>query len=169
MCNKLVRRSAIKTDLEDLAENSIDHHVSRGREGSLGETILQEDNAPAESVLSDQNEEDSLHLDSGFPFKLHLMLENAKKDGYDHIVSWLDNGTAFKVRNIEEFVGKVMPIYFDQSKYESFRRQLNLYGFSRLARGEDRGVVSHPNFVQADRSLCMKITRKPQTSKRGPA
>jgi hypothetical protein len=107
-------------------------------------------------------------MDYSFPFKLHLMLENATKDGYDHIVSWLNNGTAFKVLKCEEFVDKVMPFYFDQSKYESFRRQLNLYGFSRVTRGADRGVISHPNFIQADRSLCKLITRKPQT-KSGPA
>lgn len=260
LCYKLVRRSASKTDLEDLSDNSMDHQVIRGREESLGEandmgpllehivhatqqnspvsneceldafiavfgppqqkmaekkeetrqklshkaplhkkspfldldlrldddfdgvyamlkqdtsftetaeplssqSILREDNAPAESVHNDLDEDDSLHLDHSFPFKLHLMLENATKDGHDHIVSWLNNGTAFKVLNCKEFVDKVMPFYFDQSKYESFRRQLNLYGFSRVTRGADRGVISHPNFVQAERSLCKKIMRKPQ-------
>jgi HSF-type DNA-binding len=127
--------------------------------------VQQEDNEPAELFHSDIDE-DSLQTDHSFPFKLHLMLENAQKDGYDHIVSWLNDGTSFKVRNSEEFVDKVLPFYFDQSKYESFRRQLNLYGFSRVGRGKDRGVISHPFFVQADRSLCKKITRKPQTKSR---
>ena len=261
LCYKMVRRSASKTDLEDLSDNSLDHQISRRREEGLGETndmgplldhivhatqqnssvsneceldafiavfgppqekmaekkeetrqklshkaplhkkspfldldlrldddfegvyamlkqdtsftetaeplssqsILREDIAPAKSVHDDLDEDDSLHLDHSFPFKLHLMLENATKDGYDHIVSWLNNGTAFKVLNCKEFVDKVMPFYFDQSKYESFRRQLNLYGFSRVTRGADRGVISHPNFVQADRSLCKMIMRKPQT------
>lgn len=48
----------------------------------------------------------------------------------------------------------------DQSKYESFRRQLNLYGFSRVTRGTNKGFISHPYFVRHNRVLCRNITRK---------
>lgn len=100
--------------------------------------------------------------DHNFPFKLHMMLESAQEDGYAHIVSWVKKGSAFKVWNHKEFVLKVLPFYFDQSKYESFRRQLNLYGFFRIARGADRGVISHAHFVQGDRARCKLIKRKAQ-------
>lgn len=112
---------------------------------------------------SGADSDDELEADHNFPFKLHLMLESAEKDNYRHVVSWVKDGKAFKVHNNKEFVAKVLPIYFDQSKYESFRRQLNLYGFQRVARGADRGVISHPSFVEGARYLCKEIKRKQQT------
>ncbi len=97
--------------------------------------------------------------DNCFPYKLHLMLENAERDNYNHIVSWVKGGTAFKVHNSKEFVAQVMPMFFDQSKYESFRRQLNLYQFTREARGCDRGIISHPQFMKGARWLCEEIKK----------
>lgn len=98
-------------------------------------------------------------VDNCFPYKLHLMLENAERDGYNHIVSWVKGGTAFKVHDTDAFVAQVMPMFFDQSKYESFRRQLNLYQFTRIARGHDRGIISHPHFLEGSRWLCEEIKR----------
>lgn len=105
------------------------------------------------------DDEDLECSDLGFPSKLHLMLENAERDNYVHIVSWVKDGTAFKVHNHKEFVHRVMPVYFDQSMYESFRRQLNLYHFSRCSRGQDRGVISHPLLRAGARHLCSGIKR----------
>jgi len=98
--------------------------------------------------------------DLSFPFKLHLMLENAERDNYAHAVSWVQEGSAFKVHDHHAFTEEVMSNFFDQSKYESFRRQLNLYQFKRVARGIDRGVISHPCFRRGNRDLCQNISRK---------
>lgn len=101
--------------------------------------------------------------DLSFPFKLHLMLDSSTQYQYSHIVSWVNQGTAFKVFDHDAFVEKVMPMFFDQSKYESFRRQLNLYQFHRQSKGgrgaADRGVISHPYLRANARHLCSKITR----------
>jgi hypothetical protein len=109
---------------------------------------------------SDDDDVVELSSEHSFPWKLHLMLEHAEKDNYDDIVSWVHYGTAFKVHKSREFVEKVMPIYFDQTKYDSFRRQLNMYGFTRMSRGEDHGVTSHPSFVKGARHLCENIRRR---------
>jgi hypothetical protein len=95
-----------------------------------------------------------------FPWKLHKMLEEAPAKNFNHIVSWVQNGTAFKVHNSQGFLANVIYQYFDQSKYESFRRQLNLYGFTRVVRGQHRGVYSHPFFRQGHQELCRFITRQ---------
>jgi len=97
--------------------------------------------------------------DLSFPYKVHMMIENAEKENYSHIVSWTKDGKAFQVHNVDEFVKSVLPLYFDQSKYESFRRQLNLYQFKRVARGELRGTISHPSFVRGERWMCEEIKR----------
>jgi hypothetical protein len=94
-----------------------------------------------------------------FPWKLHDMLEAAESNSFSHIVSWEPDGLSFKVHRSDEFVTKIMPLYFDQTKYESFRKQLNLYNFSRVARGSNIGMLSHASFVKEDRSLCKEVKR----------
>ena len=113
-----------------------------------------------ESCHGKSIDEEELESEHSFPFKLHLMLEHAKKENFQHIVSWVKDGSAFKVHSSRAFVEKMMPNYFDQTKYESFRRQLNLYGFSRVNRGADRGVVTHPYFIEGARWLCGNVIRK---------
>jgi len=113
-----------------------------------------------ESCHGISTDEEELESEHSFPFKLHLMLEHAKKENFQHIVSWMKDGSAFKVHSSRAFVEKVMPNYFDQTKYESFRRQLNLYGFSRVNRGADRGLVTHPYFIEGARWLCGNVIRK---------
>jgi hypothetical protein len=44
--------------------------------------------------------------------------------------------------------------------YKSFQRQLNLYGFVCLPRGDDKGAYFHKNFVRGERYLCHYIVRK---------
>lgn len=95
-----------------------------------------------------------------FPWKLHTLLEEAGREGFHNIVSWVQDGSAFKVHDSDSFVNIIMPNFFDQSKYESFRRQLNLYGFTRVTRGANKGYISHPCFMKGNRSLCKRITRK---------
>jgi hypothetical protein len=120
------------------------------------------------SLVTENSEknEDLNRSESVFPSKLHRMLQDAKREGFDHIVSWIHGGTAFKVHDIPLFMEKIMPIYFDQSKFESFRRQLNLYGFTRVTKGPSRGMYYHQDFVQNDPSLCQNITRPKSFRKR---
>jgi len=97
-----------------------------------------------------------------FPWKLHEMLELAGQEGYDNIVSWLPDGRSFKVYTPNDFVKKVMPNFFLQSKYKSFQRQLNLWGFERLPYGPGKGGYFHPDyFVRDDRyQMCQMKRRK---------
>jgi hypothetical protein len=74
-----------------------------------------------------------------FPFKLFEMLEDVEKEGNTGMVSWRHHGHSFTVHEPDVFVEKIMPYYFNQSKYKSFQRQLNLYGFVCIPRGEDKG------------------------------
>jgi hypothetical protein len=111
-------------------------------------------------------EEQQKHSDHAFPLKLHRMLDDAELNGFAHIVSWVEEGAAFKVHDSEEFLEKVMPNYFDQAKYECFRRQLNLYDFNRVSKGPNRGgTYYHRFFLRSDRGLCQNINRPTSNSK----
>lgn len=96
-----------------------------------------------------------------FPMKLHNMLEHIAQNEseLEHIVSWQPHGRCFLVRSIKDFQDDVLPRFFQQKKYASFQRQLNLYGFSRLTKGPDRGAYYHELFLRSKQILCRGIYR----------
>jgi hypothetical protein len=96
-----------------------------------------------------------------FPLKLYDVLDAADRKGFNHIVSWHDDGNSFKIHNKENFVGDILPLYFNQIKYKSFHRQLNLYGFSRIHKGPTRGSYFHAHFARGNRLLALTISRQP--------
>merc|ERR1711935_165599 len=70
------------------------------------------------------------------------------------------HGRAFMVHKPKDFVQEVMSHFFNQTKYASFQRQLNLYGFSRLTHGPDKGAYYHNCFVRSKRHLCKGMIRQ---------
>ena len=70
------------------------------------------------------------------------------------------HGRCFIVHKPKEFVSKVMPSYFRQSKLTSFQRQLNLYGFSRITAGRDRGGYYHELFLRDRLFLCQNMVSR---------
>jgi hypothetical protein len=91
-----------------------------------------------------------------FAWKLHSMLEDVEKSGIEHVVSWVDSGRAFKVHNLDEFVEKIIPFYFRQSKWKSFQRQLYFYGYTRT----QSGAYQHPKFVKRCKTLSLSMKPK---------
>lgn len=92
-----------------------------------------------------------------FPEKLHNLLE---EHSHEEVISWAPHGRCFVVHRPNEFVNKVMPQYFQQSKLTSFQRQLNLYGFTRILQsGPDKGGYYHACFLRGKKDLCSRIVR----------
>ena len=60
-----------------------------------------------------------------FPLKLYQMLDDAERQGYDNIVSWVPEGNGFIIYNPKELTNTVLPAYFRQTKYTSFTRQVH--------------------------------------------
>jgi hypothetical protein len=96
-----------------------------------------------------------------FPTKLHNMLDHIAEHEPElsSIVSWQPHGRCFLVKKIKNFTSEVLPRFFDQRKYASFQRQLNLYGFNRLTSGPDRGSYYHELFLRSKIVLCRGIHR----------
>lgn len=98
---------------------------------------------------------------SPFPWKLHDMLKDCEKQGKGHIVSWLPHGNAFKVHKVSEFVSTILPSWFKQTKYKSFQRQLNLWGYERITKnGPEKGAYFHKHFLKGQPKLCRLLTRQ---------
>ena len=66
--------------------------------------------------------------DRNFPAKLHLLLSNEQ---YSHIISWMPHGRAWKVIDKKLFMEEAAPVFFGQSKFASFQRQLSMWEFKR--------------------------------------
>ncbi|KAL3929899.1 MAG: hypothetical protein SGBAC_012005 [Bacillariaceae sp.] len=91
-----------------------------------------------------------------FPWKLHNMLDNAETEGYDAVVSW-DGKNGFKVHEKDTFVANIVPKYFSQTKYRSFQRMLNMWGFQRVREGPRKGAYIHENFRRGEPDLCNRM------------
>jgi hypothetical protein len=99
-------------------------------------------------------------LTMAFPLRIRVMLDYVHDQGLEDIVSWTLTGKAFKVHKPEEFESRIMPIFFSQTKYKSFQRQLNLYGFDRIPGGSSKGCYLHKLFFRENPSLCQEISKK---------
>uniref|UniRef100_A0A7S3QA97 HSF-type DNA-binding domain-containing protein n=1 Tax=Chaetoceros debilis TaxID=122233 RepID=A0A7S3QA97_9STRA len=94
-----------------------------------------------------------------FPLKLQYMLTLVEEQGMQRIVSWLPHGRGFIIRDAEKFSLEVMAKYFRQTKLSSFVRQLNIYGFTRIYQGKDKGAYYHEYFLRGKLSLSTSIVR----------
>jgi hypothetical protein len=99
---------------------------------------------------------------------MYDMLEEAETNGHAYIVSWCDGGRAFKIHKPDHMI-LLLNTYFSQTKYKSFIRQLQTYGFTRYTRGDLEGIVSHPLLIKGKRFLCLRMRRKIRQKKSKPS
>ena len=78
--------------------------------------------------------------EGSFPVKLHQMLQAVSDAETTRCASWDPDGRSFVISDPKEFTNQIMGHFFNQTKYKSFQRQLNFYGFYRTCRGKIRGV-----------------------------
>jgi len=66
---------------------------------------------------------------AAFVNKLYTMVEDPS---IQHLISWAPSGDVFSVSNPTEFSKLVLPQYFKHNNWQSFVRQLNMYGFHKV-------------------------------------
>ena len=93
-----------------------------------------------------------------FPGKLHDMMTFVEQEGLESIISWVRNGRAVMVHNPEKLV-ELLPLFFGQTKYRSFERQMNMWHFERVLAGEHKGAFVHPYFIKGNKPLCAYMSR----------
>ncbi|GAA5838304.1 hypothetical protein JCM11251_003458 [Rhodosporidiobolus azoricus] len=102
-----------------------------------------------------------------FIYKLYqLILEPTT----DHLVTFSPDGHAFTVYDPATFSQEVLSRYYRHSNFASFTRQLNMYGFRKVARNsrdipvtEQSWSFSHPKFRRGDLNSIGSIRRNPVT------
>jgi len=93
-----------------------------------------------------------------FPWRLHDVLEYSHEHGLQNILAWSADGKEFSIRNSGAFVKRIMPRFFSQTKYASFQRQLNLYGFQRNRKSK-HSCYHHDYFVRGQKQLLVNMVR----------
>lgn len=102
-----------------------------------------------------------------FQRKLFDLLENEE---HSSIISWLPEGNAFVIRNKTLLETSILPKYFyRQSKYRSFIRRLQRWGFKRILRSTGFVAYSHKLFLKGRLDLCKKMTCMPSVRLTVPA
>ena len=94
-----------------------------------------------------------------FPSKLHRLLAEVEAQDKDDIISFNLEGTAILIHQPEVFEEEIIPQYFRHSKLSSFKRQLSMYGFTRIPEGPDEGGFAHPLFRKGQPQLSKGMDR----------
>ena len=125
------------------------------------------------ATCSTNNSKDGL-----FPEKLYDLLEYADQVGLaSSIISWTNEGKAFEVYDREQLVNTLLPLFFGQTKYKSFERQLNMWSFDRIVTSTVNGkqittnktFFRHPYFIRGQlKTLMMKHNFCRDSFKRKP-
>jgi hypothetical protein len=98
-----------------------------------------------------------------FPVVLHRLLLDVESMGSQAVISFTPSGSAFRVHQPDAFMNEIAPKYFRQRFFTSFTRQLNTYGFDKLASWPDEGAFAHPKFKREKPELCKYISaREPE-------
>ncbi|KAJ1390919.1 HSF-type DNA-binding-domain-containing protein, partial [Ochromonadaceae sp. CCMP2298] len=90
-----------------------------------------------------------------FPAKVYQILECESRE----IICWNDNGMSFRILDHSRFEREIVPKYFRHNQISSVQRQLNLYGFKCISRGELKRSFFHPKFKRGDWETVKKLTR----------
>lgn len=97
---------------------------------------------------------------------VHLLYNICK---LENVISWSEDGTIFSINDINNFSNYILPKFFKHNNYQSFVRQLYMYGFSRntetIIEPNIKEYYCHKYFIRDRDDLLSKIVRK-STNKR---
>lgn len=104
-------------------------------------------------------------MGTNFPARLHDLL--AHENDINDIIEWLPHGRSWIVRDKVQFLRKVAPSHFQISKFESFTRQVNGWGFKRITQGPDINSYYHELFLKGMPHLIQWMKRAPSSGGNG--
>ncbi|XWS66330.1 hypothetical protein CRYUN_Cryun05aG0190400 [Craigia yunnanensis] len=90
-----------------------------------------------------------------FLLKTYMLVEDPTTND---VISWNVDGTGFVVWQLVEFARDLLPTLFKHSNFSSFVRQLNTYGFRKVA--TSRWEFCNDMFRKGERELLCNIRRR---------
>jgi hypothetical protein len=100
-----------------------------------------------------------------FPQRLMAILSDSS---LSDVISWLPHGRSFVIIRPDAFEERVLKSLLStdprsSTKYPSFTRKLNRWGFRQETRGPDTGAFYHPLFRRDQPNLCLDmVCQKPR-------
>jgi len=82
------------------------------------------------------------------------------------IIHWHLDGNSFKIEDLPRFEREIIPKYFRHTHFSSVKRQLNLYGFRLIQRGDNKGYFFQPQYRRSDITTARNIVRVGAPKKR---
>ncbi|KAG7373614.1 HSF-type DNA-binding protein [Nitzschia inconspicua] len=150
--------SSIRVAFVSPSRLAVDEKIAIERKTG-GQRSIRQRNKEVNRKSSRINNDLLSNLKLPFPWKLyHLLEESVLSSTMGRIISWMGDNS-FRVHDPEEFVKCVMPKFFRMSKFQSFTRQLYIYGFSKIEGGQCHGAFFHPRFVRGNKDLSLTIAR----------
>ena len=84
-------------------------------------------------------------------------MEVLTNDEDSDTISWLPHGRSFIIYKKKKFASQVLVKYFKATKFTSFTRKLNRWGFTRVTRGPEMGSYFHKLFLRDNPELCLRM------------
>jgi hypothetical protein len=85
-------------------------------------------------------------------------MEILTSDDHADTISWLPHGRSFIIYKKKTFAATVLPKFFKATKFTSFTRKLNRWGFTRVTRGPEMGSYYHRQFLRDSPELCLRMS-----------
>jgi len=141
--------------------NSINDNISNNRNTKFTDYsqngVLKKDTASISSGGHDSSIKYQDFQKQNFIGKLIEMLNNPE---ISDLISWHEDKVSVIIKNINEFSGRALPMYFKHNKFNSFTRQLNTYGFSYKKIDDQTFKFQNENFVENKPELLKYISKK---------
>jgi HSF-type DNA-binding len=157
--------SSVHADTSTLSINSTIEAISRGYDTEKTSTTTNND----AKIVTDYYKDYSTHPDPdpltpltsmgrvpNFPAKIHAILS---RNDFSNIICWMPHGRSWRVLDPTGFEQLIIPKYFGHSKFSSFIRQVNGWGFRRITCGIDTDSYCNPLFLRGLPYLCKLMVR----------
>ncbi|KAG4099559.1 hypothetical protein H8356DRAFT_1037592, partial [Neocallimastix lanati (nom. inval.)] len=138
--------------------NNINEHMSNTNNSKFTDYSH---NGVIKKEMSGNNHDNTLKYQEfqkqNFIGKLIEMLNNPE---ISDLISWNEDKISVIIKNINEFSGRALPMYFKHNKFNSFTRQLNTYGFSYKKIDDQTFKFQNENFIENKPELLKYISKK---------
>ncbi|CAD8102730.1 unnamed protein product [Paramecium sonneborni] len=89
-----------------------------------------------------------------------ILYDILEQEQFRTSICWTKDGKAFQILRIPEFQSNIMEEFFNTQNFQSFLRQLSLYGFKMKKNEKNQKIYNHPMFFQGNYQELYKIQRR---------